>query len=85
MLAKDEDSTHLVDCAGSGAEGKCCIIWFWFKELCSSLSESLRGSLRGPFPGFCTAQELDKLKSTSVVDDKTPVIETDSLEHFGRR
>ena len=34
--------------------------------------------------GFCAVGELEK-KKTSAVDDRSPIIETDSIEQYGRR
>ena len=76
---KDDGSNHLVECIGPEMDGNGCIIWtnVWVPTL-------IPKNFARPFlGGFCDVEELQQ--KTSTVDDRSPIIEADSTEQYGRR
>ena len=78
---KDDGSNHLVECTGPGRDRNGCIIQtnVWVP---TPIPKNFFARLF--LCGFCAVEELQKMK-TSTMDDRSPIIEADSIEQYGRR
>ena len=79
---EDDGNNHIVECTGPGMDGNGRIIWtnVWVPTLFSNNFFSGRPFLCG----FCAIQELQKMR-TSTVDDRSPIIQAESIEKYGRK